>query len=49
MSQHYTSTPPTTWSDEDIRDYYYTTNVLLSSLASMTGKSISKLKEILTT
>ena len=49
MTKYYVTLPPISWSDDEIRDYYDTTNITLSNLASMTGKSLSKLKEILTT
>jgi hypothetical protein len=47
VTKYYVTLPPISWSDDEIRDYYDTTNITLSTLASMTGKSISKLKEIL--
>lgn len=46
MSGYY-QRPATTWSDDEIRDYYDTTTVTLNDLARMTGKGILKLKEIL--
>lgn len=47
MSDYYRK-PATQWSEDEIRDYYDTTTVTLGELARMTGKSVPKLKEILT-
>ncbi len=48
MADYYQQ-PPSSWSDEQIRDYYDTTTVTLSTLAEMTGKTTSELKSILMT
>lgn len=46
MSDYYRR-PSTTWTDQEIKDYYDTTQVTLSMLAEMTGKTVSELKNIL--
>ena len=46
-SDDYKRTDPGTWSYDEIRDYYDTTNVTLLTLAGMLGMTGSEVKEIL--